>query len=69
MGNRLEAVHHVKRPECRFDLNPIKITWNKLRRLTAVRQIFPFTVRGLDTALLEDWNSTLELLFTTSLYT
>ncbi|GFV75627.1 transposable element Tcb2 transposase [Trichonephila clavipes] len=45
-------------PACSPDLNPIKHVWDMIARSIAARPRPPDTVRDLEIALLEEWNST-----------
>ncbi|GFW70672.1 transposable element Tcb2 transposase [Trichonephila clavipes] len=57
--NMLEAetIQHMEWPLCSPDLNPIEHVWDMLRRRIAARPKPPATVRNLEIALLEEWNS------------
>ncbi|GFW84092.1 transposable element Tcb2 transposase [Trichonephila clavipes] len=44
-------------PACSADLNPIEHVWDMLERRIAARPRSPATVRDLEIALLEEWNS------------
>ncbi|GFV95238.1 transposable element Tc3 transposase [Trichonephila clavipes] len=44
-------------PACSPDLNPIEHVWDMLGRRIAARPRLPATVRDLEIALLEEWNS------------
>ncbi|GFX52962.1 transposable element Tcb1 transposase [Trichonephila clavipes] len=57
--NRLEAetIQRMEWPACSPDLNPIEHVWDMLGRRIAVRPRPPATVRDLEIALLEEWNS------------
>ncbi|GFX55723.1 transposable element Tcb2 transposase [Trichonephila clavipes] len=59
MENMLEAetIQRVEWPACSPDLNPIEHVWDKLGRRIAARPRPPATVRDLEIALLEEWNS------------
>ncbi|GFT61875.1 transposable element Tcb1 transposase [Trichonephila clavipes] len=46
-----------ERPACSPDLNPIEHVWDMLGRRIAARPRPPATVRDLEIALLEEWNS------------
>ncbi|GFX47192.1 transposable element Tcb2 transposase [Trichonephila clavipes] len=57
--NMLEAetIQRMEWPECSPDLNPIEHVWDMLGRRIAARQRPPATVRDMEIALLEKWNS------------
>ncbi|GFV01351.1 uncharacterized protein TNCV_2125771 [Trichonephila clavipes] len=57
--NMLEAetIQRMEFPACSPDLNPIENVWDMLRRRIAARPRPPATVRDLEIALLEEWNS------------
>ncbi|GFX30460.1 transposable element Tcb2 transposase [Trichonephila clavipes] len=57
--NMLEAetIQRMDWPACSPDLNPIEHVWDMLRRRIAARPRPPATVRDLEIALLEEWNS------------
>ncbi|GFV86573.1 transposable element Tc1 transposase [Trichonephila clavipes] len=57
--NMLEAetIQRMEWPACSPDLNPIEHVWDILGRRIAVRPRPPATVRDLEIALLEEWNS------------
>ncbi|GFY16019.1 transposable element Tcb2 transposase [Trichonephila clavipes] len=57
--NMLEAetIQRMEWPACSPDLNPIEHVWDMLGRRTAARPRLPATVRDLEIALLEEWNS------------
>ncbi|GFW26451.1 transposable element Tc1 transposase [Trichonephila clavipes] len=57
--NMLEAetIQRMELPACSPDLNPIEHVWDILRRRIAARPRPPATVRDLEIALLEEWNS------------
>ncbi|GFX16338.1 transposable element Tcb2 transposase [Trichonephila clavipes] len=57
--NMLEAetIQRMELPACSPDLNPIEHVWDMLRRRIAARPRPPATVRDLEIALLEEWNS------------
>ncbi|GFU86258.1 transposable element Tcb2 transposase [Trichonephila clavipes] len=57
--NMLEAetIQRMEWPACSPDLNPIEPVWDMLRRRIAARPKPPATVRDLEIALLEEWNS------------
>ncbi|GFV96995.1 transposable element Tcb1 transposase [Trichonephila clavipes] len=57
--NMLEAetIQRMEWPECSPDLNPIEHVWDMLGRCIAARPRPPATVRDLEIALLEEWNS------------
>ncbi|GFV30791.1 transposable element Tcb2 transposase [Trichonephila clavipes] len=57
--NMLEAetIQCMEWPVCSPDLNPIKHVWDMLGRCIAARPRPPATVRDLEVALLEKWNS------------
>ncbi|GFT62446.1 transposable element Tcb2 transposase [Trichonephila clavipes] len=59
VANMLEAetIQRMKWPACSPDLNPIEPVWDMLRRRIAARPRHPATVRDLEIALLEEWNS------------
>ncbi|GFX29817.1 transposable element Tcb2 transposase [Trichonephila clavipes] len=59
MENMLEAetIQRVEWPACSPDLNPIEHVWDMLGRRIAARPRPPATVRDLEIALLEEWNS------------
>ncbi|GFY32458.1 transposable element Tcb2 transposase [Trichonephila clavipes] len=52
-----EAIQLMEWPECSSDLNPIEHVWDMLGRRIAARPRPPATVRDLEIALLEEWNS------------
>ncbi|GFY35324.1 transposable element Tcb2 transposase [Trichonephila clavipes] len=57
--NMLEAetIQRMEWPAFSPDLNPIEHVWDMLGRRTAARPRPPATVRDLEIALLEEWNS------------
>ncbi|GFX69842.1 transposable element Tcb2 transposase [Trichonephila clavipes] len=57
--NMLEAetIQRMEWPACSPDLNPIEPVWDMLRRRIDARPRPPATVRDLEIALLEEWNS------------
>ncbi|GFW50707.1 transposable element Tcb2 transposase [Trichonephila clavipes] len=57
--NMLEAetIQRIEWPACSPDLNPMKHVWDMLGRRIAARPRPPATVRDLEIALLEEWNS------------
>ncbi|GFT64270.1 retrovirus-related Pol polyprotein from transposon TNT 1-94 [Trichonephila clavipes] len=57
--NMLEAetIQRMEWPVCSPDLNPIEHVWDMLGRRIAARPRPPATVRDLEIALLEEWNS------------
>ncbi|GFU62139.1 transposable element Tcb2 transposase [Trichonephila clavipes] len=57
--NMLEAetIQHMEWPACSPDLNPIEPVWDMLRRRIAAQPRPPATVRVMEIALLEEWNS------------
>ncbi|GFW20479.1 transposable element Tcb2 transposase [Trichonephila clavipes] len=57
--NMLEAetIQRMEWPACSPDLNPIEHVWDMLGRRIAARPRPPATVRDLEIALLEEWNS------------
>ncbi|GFT60394.1 transposable element Tcb2 transposase [Trichonephila clavipes] len=57
--NMLEAetIQRMELPACSPDLNPIEHVWDMLRRRFAARPRPPATVRDLQIALREEWNS------------
>ncbi|GFU66904.1 uncharacterized protein TNCV_895401 [Trichonephila clavipes] len=57
--NMLEAetIQRMEWPACSPDLNPAEHVWDMLRRSIAARPRPPATVRDLEIALLEEWNS------------
>ncbi|GFU25518.1 transposable element Tcb2 transposase [Trichonephila clavipes] len=57
--NMLEAetIQRMELPACSPDLNSIEHVWDMLRRRIAARPRPPATVRDLEIALLEEWNS------------
>ncbi|GFU38849.1 transposable element Tcb2 transposase [Trichonephila clavipes] len=57
--NMLEAetIQRMEWPACSPDLNPIDHVWDMLGRRIAARPRPPATVRDLEIALLEEWNS------------
>ncbi|GFU46198.1 transposable element Tcb2 transposase [Trichonephila clavipes] len=57
--NMLEAetIQRMELPACSPDLNPIEHVWDMPRRRIAARPRPPVTVRDLEIALLEEWNS------------
>ncbi|GFV22238.1 transposable element Tcb2 transposase [Trichonephila clavipes] len=52
-----ETIQRMEMPACSPDLNPIEHVWDMLRRRIAARPRPPATVRDLEIALLEEWNS------------
>ncbi|GFT97241.1 transposable element Tcb2 transposase [Trichonephila clavipes] len=52
-----ETIQRMELPACYPDLNPIEHVWDMLRRRIAARPRPPATVRDLEIALLEEWNS------------
>ncbi|GFY18787.1 transposable element Tcb2 transposase [Trichonephila clavipes] len=52
-----ETIQRMEWPACSPDLNPIDHVWDILGRRIAARPRPHATVRGLDIALLEEWNS------------
>ncbi|GFV03148.1 transposable element Tcb2 transposase [Trichonephila clavipes] len=59
VDNMLEAetIQRMEWPVCSPDLNPIEHVWDMLGRRIAARPRPPATVRDLEIALLEEWNS------------
>ncbi|GFX21712.1 transposable element Tcb2 transposase [Trichonephila clavipes] len=57
--NMLEAetIQRMEWPACSPDLNPIEHVWDMLGRRIAARPRPPATIRDLEIALLEEWNS------------
>ncbi|GFW50161.1 transposable element Tcb2 transposase [Trichonephila clavipes] len=57
--NMLEAetIQRMEWPACSPDLNPIEHVWDMLGQRIAARPRPPATVRDLEIALLEEWNS------------
>lgn len=57
--NMLEAetIQRMEWPACSPDLNPIEHVWDMLGRRIAARPRPPVTVRDLEIALLQEWNS------------
>ncbi|GFV86882.1 transposable element Tcb2 transposase [Trichonephila clavipes] len=57
--NMLEAetIQRMEWPACSLDLNPIEPVWDMLRRRIAARPRPPTTIRDLEIALFEKWNS------------
>ncbi|GFT75972.1 transposable element Tcb2 transposase [Trichonephila clavipes] len=57
--NMLEAetIQRMEWPACSPDLNPIEHVWDMLGRRIAAQPRPPATVRDLEIALLEEWNS------------
>ncbi|GFT90048.1 transposable element Tcb2 transposase [Trichonephila clavipes] len=57
--NMLEAetIQRMEWPACSPDLNPIEHVWDMLGRRIAARPRPHATVRDLEIALLEEWNS------------
>ncbi|GFV15828.1 transposable element Tcb1 transposase [Trichonephila clavipes] len=57
--NMLEAetIQRMEWPACSPDLNPIEYVWDMLGRRIAAQPRPPATVRDLEIALLEEWNS------------
>ncbi|GFT73973.1 transposable element Tcb2 transposase [Trichonephila clavipes] len=57
--NMLEAetIQRNGKPACSLDLNPIEHVWDIFGRRIAARPRPPATVRDLEIALLEEWNS------------
>ncbi|GFV35185.1 transposable element Tcb2 transposase [Trichonephila clavipes] len=57
--NMLEAetIQRMEWPACSPDLNPIDHVWDMRGRRNAARPRPPATVRDLEIALLEEWNS------------
>ncbi|GFW06299.1 transposable element Tcb2 transposase [Trichonephila clavipes] len=62
--NMLEAetIQRMEWPACSPDLNPIEHVWGILGRRIAARPRPPATVRDLEIALLEEWNSIPQIL-------
>ncbi|GFU24047.1 uncharacterized protein TNCV_4177411 [Trichonephila clavipes] len=62
--NMLEAeiIQRMEWPAFSPDLNPIKHVWDMLGRRIAARPRPPATVRDLEIALLEEWNSIPQIL-------
>ncbi|GFT90643.1 uncharacterized protein TNCV_3128181 [Trichonephila clavipes] len=52
-----ETIQRMEWPTCSPDLNPIEHVWDMLGRRIAARPRLPATVRDLEIALLEEWNS------------
>ncbi|GFW38722.1 transposable element Tcb2 transposase [Trichonephila clavipes] len=52
-----ETIQRMEWPACSPDLNPIEHVWDMLGRRVAARPSPPATVRDLEIALLEEWNS------------
>ncbi|GFW68771.1 transposable element Tcb2 transposase [Trichonephila clavipes] len=52
-----ETIQRMEWPACSPDLNPIEHVWDILGRRIAARPRPPATVRDLEIALLEEWNS------------
>ncbi|GFX06804.1 transposable element Tcb2 transposase [Trichonephila clavipes] len=52
-----ETIQRMEWPACSPDLNPIEHVWDMLGRRIAARPRPPATVRDLEIALLEEWNS------------
>ncbi|GFV71020.1 transposable element Tcb2 transposase [Trichonephila clavipes] len=52
-----ETIQRMEWPTCSPDLNPIEHVWDILGRHIAARPRPPATVRDLEIALLEEWNS------------
>ncbi|GFY26710.1 transposable element Tcb2 transposase [Trichonephila clavipes] len=52
-----ETIQRMEWPACSPDLNPIEQVWDMLGRRIAARPRPPATVRDLEIALLEEWNS------------
>ncbi|GFS97650.1 transposable element Tcb2 transposase [Trichonephila clavipes] len=52
-----ETIQRMELPACSPYLNPIEHVWDVLRRRIAARPRPPATVRDLEIALLEEWNS------------
>ncbi|GFX84974.1 transposable element Tcb2 transposase [Trichonephila clavipes] len=52
-----ETIQRMEWPACSSDLNPIEHVWDMLGRRIAARPRPPATVRDLEIALLEEWNS------------
>ncbi|GFW81185.1 transposable element Tcb2 transposase [Trichonephila clavipes] len=52
-----ETIQRMEWAACSPDLNPIEHVWDMLRRRIAARLRPPATVRDLEIALLEEWNS------------
>ncbi|GFV14995.1 acyl-CoA synthetase family member 2, mitochondrial [Trichonephila clavipes] len=52
-----ETIQRMEWPVCSPDLNPIEHVWYMLVRRIAARPRPPATVRDLEIALLEEWNS------------
>ncbi|GFY21327.1 transposable element Tcb2 transposase [Trichonephila clavipes] len=52
-----ETIEHMECPACSADLNPIEHALDMLGRRIAARPRPRVTVRNLEIALLEEWNS------------
>ncbi|GFY17991.1 transposable element Tcb2 transposase [Trichonephila clavipes] len=52
-----ETIQSMEWPACSPDLNPIEHVWDMIGRRIAARPRPPATVRDLEIALLEEWNS------------
>ncbi|GFX36702.1 transposable element Tcb2 transposase [Trichonephila clavipes] len=52
-----ETIQRMEWPACSLDLNPIEHVWDVLGRRIAARPRPLATVRDLEIALLEEWNS------------
>ncbi|GFW27356.1 transposable element Tcb2 transposase [Trichonephila clavipes] len=54
---KAETIHRTEWRACSSDLNPIENVWDMLGRRIAARPRPPATVRDLEIALFEEWNS------------
>ncbi|GFU74308.1 transposable element Tcb2 transposase [Trichonephila clavipes] len=54
---KAKTIQRMEWPACSPDLNPIEHVWDMLGRGIATRPRPPATVRDLEIALLEEWNS------------
>ena len=59
---KAETIQRMKWPECSPDLNFIEHVCDMLRRRIAARPRSPFTLRDLEIACLEEWNSITQFL-------
>ena len=53
----VDTIQHMEWLACSSDLYSIEHVWDMLERRIATRPRPPFTLRDLEIALLEEWNS------------